>query len=619
MRILSFICLASVAFFFSSHALTAELQQRILHCPIDVDISQPRAAERCDLDARPPESNQRVDNAQQVIRLDLINPRAEAADVSLTIRPFYLADIQLYAYADATATKIAEGGALSATGKVHQALGGHTFFVPALPGQNTYLIEIAAPGFAHISIDSRTTQKSVSLTHYQVGISLHLGMLITLTSLALLGWLLKRNTVTLRLFFVISCILVQVSLGSGAIPLALPTGLATEVAMTLFVGLVAVRVALWGWLYQVLIEPHITARWYRVACSLSYAAAAISMALYFMDATTIARLLSLTLVIGIPVLHTVAALNAQFINPRFKLGLIASLFAYNLLLVVALYLVTMHSAANDLPILITRLLDVLIPILAIAVVLLRNWATDKELVNAAQTLARQEAQLEEQKANQKEKNMLLDMLTHEIKNPLTTIGIATRSLQSQWPSLTTGAHKRFLNIQRAVDTIDQVIERCDLSTKIDDKGIEIRPSDVRPLTMIENLAASYSGNPRRFTLTGSRELTIHTDSSLLQTVLSNLLDNAFRYAPEDDDIHADIAGPDDQGVVTITMSNRLTPGDSPDPNRLFRRYYRHINAKHVGGSGLGLSLCERVMTLLGGTIEATIRDEAITFRVRLSQ
>lgn len=389
--------------------------------------------------------------------------------------------------------------------------------------------------------------------------------------------------------------------------------------MTLFVSLVGVRVALWGWLYQALIEPYFSARWYRAACHISYAAAAISMALYFMDATVIARLLSLMLVISIPVLHTVAALKAQSIDPRFKVGLISSLFVYNLLLIIALYLVTMHSGANDLPILITRLLDIIIPILAITVVLLRNWATDKELANTAQALARREAQLEEQKASQQEKNMLLDMLTHEIKNPLTTIGIATRSLENQWPSLTTGAHTRFLNIQRAVDTIDQVIERCDLSTKIDDKGIEIRPSDVGPLAMIENLAAAYGDNPRRFTLTGSRGLTVHTDSSLLQTVLSNLLDNAFRYAPEDDDIHADIAGPDDPGVVTITVSNRLNPAASPDPNRLFTRYYRHINAKHVGGSGLGLSLCERVMTLLGGTIEATIRDEAITFRVRLSQ
>lgn len=621
MRILIFLCLATVELFFSNHALTAELQQRIFHCPTDIDISQPGAADRCDLRARPPESSQRVDNAQQVIRLDLINPTAQTADVNLTIRPFYLANIQLYAYADATAVKIAQGGALNHTGKAHQTLGGHVFFLPALPGETTYLIELAAPGFAHISIDSRLAQTSVGLHHYQVGISLHFGMLLTLVSLALIGWLLRRDTVTLRLLLVIVCIVVQVGLGSGSIPLALPTGLATEVAMTVFVSLVAVRVALWGWLYQALIEPYVLARWYRIACHISYATAAISVALYVIDATVIARLVSLTLVIGIPVLHTVAALKAQSINPRFKLGLVTSLFAYNLLLIMALYLVTMHSATNDLPILITRLLDIIIPTLAIAVVLLRNWATDQDLAKAAQTLARQEAQLQAQKASQQEKNMLLDMLTHEIKNPLTTINIATRSLETQWPTPSTaeGVQKRFLNIQRAVDTIDQVIERCDLSTKIDDKAIEIRPSEVSPLRMIENLAAAYGDRSQQLKLTGSHELTVHTDPSLLQTVLSNLLDNAFRYALEDDEIRADIAGPDDQGVITITMSNRLTPGASPDPARLFTRYYRHANTKHVGGSGLGLSLCDRVMTLLGGTIEATIQDGAIHFRVRLGQ
>lgn len=462
-------------------------------------------------------------------------------------------------------------------------------------------------------------QSPAGLADYKLWISLHFGMLLTLASLALIGWLLRRDTITLRLFLILTVIVLQVGLGSGAIPLMLPTAEATAAAMTLFVSLVAVRMALWGWLYQGLIGPHLQSSWYRYSCYFSYAAAGIAVALYFLDIMVVARLLTLFLVLFVPILNTIAAIKARSINRVFKIGLILSLVIYDILQVIAIYLVIVHSAASELPILITRILDIAIPLLAMAVVLLRNWANDQALAAAAQTLARQDAQLQSERRSQQEKSMLLDMLTHEIKNPLTTIGIAANSLENQWPEITEPVHKRFINIRRAVNTIDQVIDRCDLSTKIDGQAIEVKRTTVAPYLMIEALGHGYEANTQHLILTGSPDTTVNTDASLLQTVLSNLLDNAFRYSPEDDDINADINEADEPGFLTITLSNRLAPGASPDPDRLFTRYYRHRSSKHIGGSGLGLSLCDRVMTLLGGTIKATIDNGHITFHVRLRQ
>lgn len=614
-----FIGFGFIAVLLNTPVWAAELTPQIYHCPANININQAGDADRCVLPTRPADTSQRFDNAKQTIRITLDNPLAQPTSIVLSIRPFYLADIEVYTYRAGQTRLAGAGGALHSGRNLHQTLGGHEFIVNALPGANDYLIQLDAPGFAQIAFAARLMQSPVGLADHKLGISLHLGMLLTLTGLALIGWLLRRDAITLRLFLITIAIVVQVGLGSGAIPLMLPTPALVETAMMLFISLVAIRVALWGWLYQGLIAPHLPSRWYRYSCYFSYAAAGITAGLYFLDMLVIARFLTLFLILFIPILHTVGAIKARSINPVFKAGLVSTLLIYDALQVVALYLVIMHSATTELPILITRVLDVAIPLLAMAVVLLRNWATDQELAAAAQALARQEAQLQSERESQQEKSMLLDMLTHEIKNPLTTIGIAASSLEAQWPKLTEPVHKRFVNIQRAVNTIDQVIERCDLSTKIDGQAIEVKRTTVSPFNLIETLVQNDESHANRLALTGSPATTVQTDTSLLQTVLSNLLDNAFRYAPEHAEIHADISQDDEQNAVIITITNPLTPGTSPNPKRLFTRYYRHHHSKHIGGSGLGLSLCHRVMSLLGGTIRATVDDGRIAFKVYLRQ
>ncbi|MBS3786213.1 MAG: hypothetical protein KGY57_05320 [Gammaproteobacteria bacterium] len=619
MRLLMFIGLGFIAVLISAQASAAELTPQIYHCPTNLNIQQVGDADRCTLTMRPVDAGQRFDNATQTLRVRLHNPLAEPTSIVLSIRPFYLANIELYIYRAGQARLTASGGALHPSGKFHQTLGGHEFIVNALPGANDYVVQIDAPGFAQIAFAARLMQSPPNLNDYKMGISLHIGMLLTLAGLALIGWVLRRDSITLRLFLITVTIVIQVGLGSGAIPLMLPTPALIETAMTLFISLVAIRVALWGWLYQGLIAPQLPDRWYQYSCHFSYIASGITAGLYFLDMLIAARFLTLFLILSIPVLHTVGAMKARSINPVFKVGLVSSLLIYDALQVLALYLVIMHSATTELPILITRVLDITVPLLAMSAVLLRNWANDQALAAAAQTLARQEAQLQSERESQQEKSMLLDMLTHEIKNPLTTIGIAANSLEGQWPELTDPVHKRFVNIRRAVNTIDQVIDRCDLSTRIDGQAIEVNRTTVAPYQIIKALGPGYEANWQRVILTGSPHTTVTTDSSLLQTVLSNLLDNAFRYSPENSNITAHISDADEQGFVSITLSNRLTPDASPDPDRLFTRYYRHGSAKHIGGSGLGLSLCDRVITLLGGSIKATIDNGCITFSVRLRQ
>ncbi|MGB7159669.1 MAG: ATP-binding protein [Tepidisphaeraceae bacterium] len=106
------------------------------------------------------------------------------------------------------------------------------------------------------------------------------------------------------------------------------------------------------------------------------------------------------------------------------------------------------------------------------------------------------------------------------------------------------------------------------------------------------------------------------DRDKLRMILGNLFDNAVTYADAGGTvtITAQMSG----GVVTIDISNSGNQVNSEDAARVFDRFWRGDGARADVGvrCGLGLSLCRKLVEVLGGTIAA--RSEGGIFAVRLS-
>jgi two-component system sensor histidine kinase BaeS len=106
------------------------------------------------------------------------------------------------------------------------------------------------------------------------------------------------------------------------------------------------------------------------------------------------------------------------------------------------------------------------------------------------------------------------------------------------------------------------------------------------------------------------------DADKLRIILQNLLDNAVSHADEGGRIRIEVEAAEQRVTVRITNSgSQITAVDVP---RLFERFWRGDESRTDAGlhCGLGLSLCQRLTTLLGGEIVA----ESITggdFCVRL--
>ena len=85
-------------------------------------------------------------------------------------------------------------------------------------------------------------------------------------------------------------------------------------------------------------------------------------------------------------------------------------------------------------------------------------------------------------------------------------------------------------------------------------------------------------------------------------VLTNLIENASRFAPDGTEIHITAARWRSAIQVRITDQGPGIP--ESDRDRVFEEFYRRDAGEGRGGTGLGLAIARAVVIAHGGTISA---------------
>ena len=115
-----------------------------------------------------------------------------------------------------------------------------------------------------------------------------------------------------------------------------------------------------------------------------------------------------------------------------------------------------------------------------------------------------------------------------------------------------------------------------------------------------------------------REIRTHVEEDLpmldfdyiqMDQVLTNLIENAVRYTPQNTPI--DIGLERQDGEILITVADHGPGIPQADLERVFDKFYRVQRDKRNSnptGSGLGLAVCKGVVEAHGGHIEAQARE-----------
>jgi two-component system, OmpR family, phosphate regulon sensor histidine kinase PhoR len=201
--------------------------------------------------------------------------------------------------------------------------------------------------------------------------------------------------------------------------------------------------------------------------------------------------------------------------------------------------------------------------------------------------------------------------SHELRTPIAAMRVAMDTLQGLGEDEDPAVRAKFTamlarNIERLEAMVRDLLdlsrlESPNLEVRTEHVSVEILETDLRP--MFERVLRE-----RNLTLgfefpADLREL--NTDRNLLLLILSNLIDNATKYAFEGTQIR--VAGARaGGGGVRLEVVDRGIGIPLDQQQRIFERYYQVDSARSVGaarrGTGLGLSIVKHAIRRLGGTI-----------------
>ena len=224
-----------------------------------------------------------------------------------------------------------------------------------------------------------------------------------------------------------------------------------------------------------------------------------------------------------------------------------------------------------------------------------------------------------------EKNAFLSMLTHDMKTPLTTIGLYAELLSKnpQLAAQNPRISQSITSSQRALlHLVNDVLEVEQLQLG---NQIEIEREQINIPTLLEEwvqgLEEIASNKECYLTFNSSIDDAMITgDQARLQRAFSNLATNAIKYSPSGSNIDV-LLEPAGENQIALTVKDNGYGIPREELPYIFDFYRRvEANSDKADGTGVGLAIVKAIVEAHDGNIEVESQENlGSTFIVRLPQ
>lgn len=233
------------------------------------------------------------------------------------------------------------------------------------------------------------------------------------------------------------------------------------------------------------------------------------------------------------------------------------------------------------------------------------WGTRLAVENAS--LAEQlRGSLEQEKELNRMKDEFVAVVSHELRTPLTSIQGYIKTMLQLTEHLAEDQRRSFLEAaDRQGDRLRRLIEQLlvvgRLEAHVEPLALTLVHLDRLAGQVVDELAPRAHGHA--FEVRIAEQLPpVRTDEGKVHQILSNLVENALKYAPPDTRVILHAEAGVNGVVIGVADEGPGIPGDAHE--RIFERFYQvdQSATRRVGGTGLGLYICRRMAETIGGRL-----------------
>ncbi|MBK8425431.1 MAG: HAMP domain-containing histidine kinase [Lewinellaceae bacterium] len=205
------------------------------------------------------------------------------------------------------------------------------------------------------------------------------------------------------------------------------------------------------------------------------------------------------------------------------------------------------------------------------------------------------------------KNDFISSMSHELRSPITTIGIALEALsRDDYPPEQT---KEFLKISKLeLERLNLLVDRVLRLSMFEEREPNIYLESVDMSQVVQQVLDAVKLRTEKISADISLRLTtdaswmVHGDRLHLTSVVFNLIDNALKYVKGTPQIKITLSAKDQKVILQVADNGIGIPAEFQE--KIFEKFFRvpaEMGVK-ANGHGLGLSYVAKVIQQHGGTI-----------------
>lgn len=212
-------------------------------------------------------------------------------------------------------------------------------------------------------------------------------------------------------------------------------------------------------------------------------------------------------------------------------------------------------------------------------------------------------------------------ISHELRTPLTlTMGTVDQTLKGKFGQLN---HEQYANLKVSYRNSERLLKMVnnilDIS-KLEGGKVQLYAQELDLSDLVNKVVAFFQSkmDDKKITLTKDLQSksSLYIDKDKIETVLINLIANAFKFTPEGGSII--IKTKDLENVVELIVSDSGVGIPESDLPFVFDRFYQSEHLKSGEGTGVGLALSKELIDLHQGAIKVGSKlQEGTTFTITL--